>query len=196
MAKKREYGDQSLPSPAEMATFLEKDLGNDLRWLFDAAVIWSLTDSAPIDPKSLGRHADVHTMHAAVALARCIYEFYFDPGERFPDDARARHFCRAWTATPTSEYATYFAPGAPANKRVLHLAYGRSQQSGGTGQQGDDHLNRRVLAAAKDLLNVTQAFAQSVEPCFKPSAKVALDLALSEARHASTSLGTANPLEP
>lgn len=202
----RSYGDSTLPSPDEMKQFLEEDLYNDLRWLFDAAVVRQAaderrrskdkdTDKPDPDLKTLGRHADVHTMHASVALARSLYEFFFSSKEIHSDDARARHFSRDWDEPPSDCYKEYFAGGKPANKRLLHPIYGRANHSGGTGHEGPDHLNEQVIAAARDLHQITLRFINKMEDKeFKASAKKALEDALYEAQDASESLHIANPL--
>lgn len=191
---RRERGDPTLPPQSEMQRFLADDLRNDLRWLCDAAVVWEAADSLETDMRTLQRHADVHTMHASFSLARSLYEFFFDRCERYRDDARARHFCSAWDETPSALYTGYFAPGKPANKRILHLPYGRPLHSGGTGYAGPDHLNQQVVPVARDLLAITRRFLTGVEPVFTTSAQRALDGALFEAENASKQLGRTNPL--
>ena len=194
MIARRQLGDRTLPTQSEMQRFLAEDLRNDLRWLCDAAVVWDAANTLGTDLETLQRHADVHTMHASVTLARSLYEFFFDPSERHPDDARARHFCRTWDETPSALYVSYFALSKSANKRVLHLVYERAAHSGGTGHAGRDHLNKQVVAVARDLLRITERFIAKVEPEFKESARTALNGALYEAEDASKALGRPNPL--
>jgi hypothetical protein len=192
--KARTYGDSNLPSQCDRQRFLEEDMYNDLRWLFDAAVIWKAADERGTDLTTLGRHADVHTMHASVALARSIYEFFFDSIERYPNDARARHFSKTWDENRSDCYDKYFAVKGPANKRLLHPIYGRAAHSGGAGHEGPDHLNKQVIEAVRDLLEITKRFIEKAEDEFKASAQVGLDKALCEAKHASESLSIENPL--
>jgi len=74
------------------------------------------------------------------------------------------------------------------------LVYGRSAHSGGTGHEGTDHLNRQVLAFAKDLHRLTRNFATSVEPKFRGSVEAALKKAFDEADRAAKRYGIVNPL--
>ena len=168
--------------------FLEKDLYDALRWTFVSAVAWHAGD---------GRPERVLGMNTNFVQTRALYEFYFTRGSE-PDDARASHFCQAWTKPESPLYLKYMRRGTPANKRVFHLVYGRSSaaNAGGPGHDGSDHLKNQVLAFAKDLRRITERFIECVEPQFHSIVRATLDKALVEAEKTANFYGIPNPFVP
>jgi hypothetical protein len=82
----------------------------------------------------------------------------------------------------------------PANKRVFHLVYNRSVHSGGSGQDGADHLKNQVLEFAKDLRSLMEQFMNSADTVFRDSIRQALDNALREAKLTADLHGVPDPL--
>jgi hypothetical protein len=110
---------------------LEFDFFNSLRWLFVNAVVWHASANDKLA-----------TMYTCFVEARALYEFYFSKHTSQPDDARAKHFAKSWSEPESVLYLKYMSSHAPAQKRLFHLVYGRSQpqNAGGSGQEGSDHL--------------------------------------------------------
>jgi hypothetical protein len=176
----------------ERIKFLENDLADALKGLFVGAVIWKAADTSEICPfqKGIG-------MFASFLQARALYEFYHSKGSGKDDDARAKDFAPAWDVAQQSDlYKQYMAPGRPANKRLFHLVYFRSEHSGGPigEHDGPEHLKNRVLDFAKDLIRLTEDFINSVEPQFHESAERALQTGRTGGNEAAKACGIANPL--
>jgi hypothetical protein len=173
----------------EKKELLEKDLYNELRWLFVAAVTWFASEN------SCGNRDPLATI-ASLTHARALYEFFYGGERPDGDDARAFHFCAAnsWNPGKTSLYLNYMASGQPANKRVFHLVYNRSNHAGGPGHDGPDHVKNQVLNFAKDLAQLTEEFIRCVEPKFKNVVGTALENARAEAKKTADSCGITSPL--
>jgi len=169
--------------------FLDDDLYDALRWLFEGAVAWQAASTLP----ERYRHQRVLGMYTSLVQARALYEFFYSCSKK-ADDARAIDFAPSWNESTSTLYTTYMASGKPSNKRVFHLVYDRSARSGGTGHDGPDHLKNQVLEFAKDLCRVTHVFAGCVKPEFRDNVQAALQKALSEAESAAQFYGIANPL--
>ncbi len=177
------------PTLDEKRNFLNEDLADALKGLFVGAVIWVAADTSELCPfqKGLG-------MFTSLVQARALYEFY-SPKPADYDDARASHFAPNWGRTGVTRLCTkYMGRGMPANKRVFHLVYGRSAHAGGPGHDGPDHIKNQVLEFAKDLRDLTERFAQSVDTDFRESVQRALQKALKGATEAAHGCGIANPL--
>jgi hypothetical protein len=170
----------------EKKEFLEKDLFDALRWSFVSAVTWYATE---------GRPERVLGMNTNFVQARALYEFYFTRGSK-PDDARAFDFAPSWTESASPLYLKYMKNETPANKRVFHLVYGRSDavNAGGPRDDGSDHLKNQVLEFAKDLRRLTEDFIGCVEPEFQGIVRTALNRALSEAKKTADNYGIPNPI--
>lgn len=80
----------------EKKELLEKDLHNELRWLFVGAVTWAASGNSSEDKDPL-------SMIASLTHARALYEFFYTRATR-PDDARALQFCSAWNPSKTTLY--------------------------------------------------------------------------------------------
>lgn len=138
-------------------------------------------------------------MNTNFVQARALYEFYFDQKDTKqskPDDARAHDFAGSWSETGTDLYLKYMRGGAPANKRVFHLVYGRSSaaNAGGPGHDGADHIKNQVLEFAKDLHRITERFIECVDPQFRVIVRTTLNKALVEAAKTADCYGIQNPL--
>jgi hypothetical protein len=70
------------------------------------------------------------------------------------------------------------AKNTPAQKRVFHLVYHRSDFSGGSAGDESDHLKNRVLDFAKDLKRLTSEFGAA---CVKREHREAVESALRKA---------------
>jgi hypothetical protein len=177
-----------IATPAERNEFLEKDLLDALRWLFVGAVTWHATKGQP--GCALG-------MYTNLVQARALYEFYFAPEGSKPDDARACNFTSSpWTEPPSTLYVNYMAKETPANKRVFHLVYRRSdpRNAGGPDDDETDHLKNQVLNFAKDLRRITEAFVACTKPELHAIAQTALAKALAEAQATADRYSIRNPL--
>jgi hypothetical protein len=84
----------------------------------------------------------------------------------------------------------------PANKRVFHLVYGRSDaaNAGGPGHDGPDQLKNQVLEFAKDLRRLTEVLINHAERDFRSIIRTALDKPFNEAQNAADYYGISNPL--
>jgi hypothetical protein len=194
--------------------FLKDDLSDALKGLFVGAVVWEAADKAEkAEKKELCPFLKRLAASASFVQARALYEFY-DPknppdklkGEK-GETAHASHFGK-WTEMEfTSDelklFEKYirgqkatgvFRTNSPINKRVFHLAYDRSDFSGGLGQDGSDHLKNQPLEFATNLHDITKKFIEKVEGRFRESAKAALEKAREGARQAATGCNIANPL--
>jgi hypothetical protein len=174
------------PTKDRMKDFLENDLYDALRWLFVSAVTWHATD---------GRPERVLAMNTNFVQARALYEFYFNK-KCGRDDARASRFASQWTEPGSPLYRKYMSSNKPANKRMFHLVYGRSNpaNAGGSGHEGPDHLKNQVLPFANDLRRITERFIGCAKQQFRGSAQNALDRALIEAKKTADSYYVRNPL--
>lgn len=192
--------------------FLEDDLSDALKGLFVGAVVWEAADRAE-KAKEKERCPFLKRLAATESFvqARALYEFYTPtkdkPKGEKGEPAYASHFGQ-WTEKEfgvdvSGLFEKYMegrkAPGvfrtnSPANKRVFHLAYDRSDFSGGSGQDGSDHLKNQPLKFATNLRDITEKFIEKVEPPFRDSAKTALEKAREGARQAATGCNIANPL--
>lgn len=181
-----------VPGPARSTkeTFLRQDLYDALRWLFVSAVSWEAMRQRP---GLCAANQDAISMLASLTQARALYEFFFAKGQH-DDDARASHFAPQWNPSITPLYTTYMDDRKPTNKRVSHLVYNRPAHAGGPGHEGPDHLNKQVLAIAKDLRSLTEQFANAADPDFRDAIREALQSALEGARRAADHYGIANPL--
>lgn len=173
---------------SEKVAFLRDDFYDSLRWLFVGAIAWEADKSA-----RRIRHQAVLGMYAAAVQARALYEFFY--AETRTDDARAADLVAVgWSPNKTHLYSAYMAAGKPANKRMFHLVYRRDRHSGGTGQDGPDHLKNQVVKLAIDLLGLSRDFVKALGPMLQPHAQQALDRALEEAAAAAAEYGIANPI--
>ena len=69
-------------------------------------------------------------------------------------------------------YSDYMDNESPANKRVVHLVYGRSHHAGGPANDETYHIKNQVLSFAKELLKFTREFATRIDQDFRGSATV------------------------
>lgn len=176
-------------TPEDEKDFLEKDLYDALRWLFVGAVNWYATFNRP----ELCPHQRVLGMYTTFVQARALYDFFYKKTGH-PDDAVAVHFFESeseWKPDETRLYTDYMKGERPANKRVFHLVYRRSEHSGGLPgeHEGPDHLKHQVLAFANDLRKLTKLFISCVDERHKDSAKSALVKALDDAERAARDCG-------
>src|ERR1039458_6813092 len=165
-----------VPDRPRQEKFLAQDLYNTLRYLFEAAIAWK---AALEHPKRAARHQIVFGMYTSLVEARALYEFFYSNRDT-NDDARACHFARPGWNPPkeTRLYSEYMKRLKPANKRVFHLVYNRSNHAGGTGLE---ELKNQVLEFAKELRCLTEEFARNAEPVFHAGIQSALRNALEEA---------------
>lgn len=194
--------------------FLKDDLSDALKGLFVGAVVWEAADRAEkAKEKELCPFLKELAASASFVQARALYEFYNPKktdkprGER-GETAHASHFGE-WTDKEFTndeldlfekyirgpEATGVFRTNSPINKRVFHLAYDRSDFSGGLGQDGSDHLKNQPLEFAANLRDITKKFIEKVEDRFRESAKTALEKAREGARQAATGCNIANPLQ-
>lgn len=172
----------------EKVAFLQEDFYDSLRWLFVGAIAWEAAKT-----KDRVRHQAVLGMYTASVHARALYEFFYAPAR--DDDARAAHLVAgAWSPKKTHLYSTYMARGKPANKRMFHLVYRRDRHSGGTGQDGPDHLKNQVVNFAVDLLALSRDFVNALGPTLQPHAQQAVNQALDEAAKEAVECGIPNPI--
>jgi hypothetical protein len=181
----------------EKNEFLEEDLTDALKWLFVGAVAWQATDPKENQPERCC-HQKVLAMYTSLVQARALYEFYYDvKPNRKPDDARVRDFAPSWVVPKRHYYSKYMDGGAPANKRVFHLVYGRNRHSGGRGGSDEsEDLKNQVLAFAKELREITEEFVKCAEPQFVRLVQAALENGLNEAESVAGEgcFNIANPL--
>jgi hypothetical protein len=65
--------------------------------------------------------------------------------------------------------------------------------SGGTGHEGQDHLNKQVVSAAEDILGLTKKFVLMIDDvALRAEAQSALDGALAEADTVAKAYGVTN----
>jgi hypothetical protein len=179
------------PTLEDRKKFLEDDLSDALKGLFVGAVVWSAADKSELCPfqKGLG-------MFTSLVQARSLYEFYSSKRATAYDDARAHDFAPSWAGRESALYNEYMVKGKPANKRVFHLVYFRSERSGGPTNEhdGPKHIKNRILEFAKDLRRLTEEFIKCVEPHFRDSVERGLEKALKGADEAANGCDIANPL--
>jgi hypothetical protein len=179
--------------------FLKKDLSDTLCWLYVGAVTWK---AAPPNVKhERCPHQRALGMFMTFMQARALYEFFYNPPKKRknpPEDGDsvwAGDFTtQPWNEPESHLYKHYMGNKTPAQKRAFHLAYGRSGYSGGTGDEGADHLNNQIVEFAKDLHRLTEKFAKCVKPQFRESVEIALKKAFDEAEHIAISYGISNPI--
>lgn len=171
-----------MPTADEKQDFLKDDLRDSLRWLFVGAIAW---EAARKQPDRCGNQ-DVLGMYTNLVQARALYDFFYKKSQR-DDDAEARQFAPSWTEDGCGNllYRDYMAAEMPANKRVFHLVYKRSEHTGGPGHDGPEHLKDQVVKFAEDLRKLTELFIDRVEPVFRNNAQFALSEALNDARRAA-----------
>jgi hypothetical protein len=179
-----------MPTSDEKQAFLKDDLRDSLRWLFVGAIAWEASQRRP----ELCGNQNVLGMYTSLVQARSLYDFFYKRGRRH-DDAEARHFAPSWTddGHNNTVYQRYVARESPANKRVFHLVYNRSEHAGGPGHDGPDHLNKQVIEFANNLRGVTAVFIESVEEVFRENAQSALWEAIKDAERAAEKYGIALP---
>src|SRR5271169_2288093 len=120
------------PTIDEQKKFLEDDLSDALKGLFVGAVVWEAAHNSEQCPFQQGLG-----MMTTLVQARALYEFYSSKNATAYDDARAKQFASSWTGTNSILYNDYMAGKKPANKRVFHLVYFRSEHSGGPVNEHD-----------------------------------------------------------
>jgi hypothetical protein len=184
--------------------FLKKDLADALKGLFVAAVVWTAAAEAErTHKKEICPFLKGIAASASFVQARALYDFYDPKKSRKPkgfqgENACASHFAQKpeWTERDFQSdlYDRYLDNQSPANKRVFHLVYDRSDFSGGIELDESDHLKNQPLGFAKDLHNVTKYFITRVEECFRDAAKTALEDASKAADQAAAGCGIQNPL--
>lgn len=177
----------------EKNDFLENDFYDSLRWLFVGAVTWKAMQQRP---DLCTANQIVTSMLASLTQARALYEFFFaDPRARKPDDARACDFAHLkWNPPPSFLYTTYMGTGKPTNKRISHLVYNRSAQSGGSSANEADHLKNQVLNFSIELRDLTKELTRQADPAFSTGIQNALEKALAEAQLTANHYGITNPL--
>jgi hypothetical protein len=185
-------------STADQNQYLRDDYYNSLRYLFEGAIAWHAWKHADSSSDVICRHQGVLGMYTAFVEARVLYEFFHNHKSRGnnSDDARADDFTSSsWRANESTVYRDYLAALKPANKRMFHPVYRRSQHSGETATSGP--LKEQVLEAAKDLRDVAEEFIKHIiDPVSRGHAQIALERALTEAQKAADHYGLANPLDP
>jgi hypothetical protein len=182
--------------------FLKKDLADALKALFVAAVVWTAAAEAERTHKKENcPFVKGIAASANFVQARALYDFYNPKKSRKPrgvpgETACADHFAQNWTEKDFQSYLydRYLDDQKPANKRVFHLAYERSDFSGGKELDESDHLKNQPLGFAKDLHDITKHFITRVEERFRDAAKTALEDAIKAANQAAAGCGIPNPL--
>jgi hypothetical protein len=186
---------------ADRKRFLQEDLYNALRYLFEGAIAWDAwkrteEKAAKGEPHpAVFRHQGVLGMCTTFMEARALYEFFHKHARRRidSDDARADDFASTWRADESEVYKDYMAHLKPANKRMFHLVYRRSAQSGETATKGP--LKEQVLNFAKDLRDLTKEFIKHTDDTVSCElARAALHNALNEAQKAADHYRITNPL--
>ncbi|HXM13040.1 MAG TPA: hypothetical protein VN946_24020 [Terriglobales bacterium] len=187
-----------MPSHEEKLSFLREDLLDTLKWLFVGAIAWEGAKNRNLcrfdaEKRACSPKLTVMAMYTTLNLARTLYEF-FHTENRGGDNARAVDFSTSWDRSARSQvYINYMAPGMPVNKRISHLVYNRALHSGGTGHEGQDHLNKQVVSAAEDILGLTKKFVLMIDDvALRAEAQSALDGALAEADTVAKAYGVTN----
>jgi hypothetical protein len=193
--------------------FLRDDLSDALKGLFVSAVVWKAADrTEKAKEKELCPFLKGIAASATFVQARALYEFYNPEKTDKPkgekgEPAHASHFGR-WTkrefTTGSPELFERYIEGqkatgvfrknSPANKRVFHLSYDRSDFSGGSGPDGPDHLKNQPIEFATNLRDITERFIATVDDRFRDSAMTALRKALDGAGQAAQGCNITNPL--
>ncbi len=185
---------------ADRNQFLGEDFYNSLRYMFEGAIAWHAWKQATEKRErasSIFRHQGVLGMYTTFMEARALYEFFHNhaPRRSDSDDARADDFASTWRADKSGVYKDYMAHLKPANKRMFHLVYRRSEKSGETSTRGP--LKEQVLNVAKDLLEVTRKFVANIDDsACRELVRTALQKALDEGQKAAEHYCVANPLDP
>jgi hypothetical protein len=183
--------------------FLKKDLADALKALFVAAVVWrAAVEAARTHQKEVWPFVEGIAASACFVQARALYDFY-DPKKSRElsgvpgESAYASHFVsQKWTSGDFQSdlYDRYLDNQKPANKRVFHLVYDRSDYSGGSEADESDHLKNQPLRFAKELRAITKHFITRVDECYRDAATTALDGAIKAANEAAEGCGIPNPL--
>jgi hypothetical protein len=171
----------------DKATLLEADLADCLRWLLVAAVTWKAGSRRQAVP-----HQQVLAMNTAFTQARALYEFFYSRSGG-GDDARATDFISDWTPAKSSAYLGYMSAGRPANKRIFHLVYRRTEHAGGVEPDESDHLKNQVVAVAEELVGLAREFVGRLDPELQPYGQTAFKLALDEAARCADAYSIRNP---
>jgi hypothetical protein len=171
--------------------------------LFEGAIAWDAWKQTQ-DKAAKGkpcpvifRHQGALGMYTSFMEARTLYEFFHKHGTRKDDDdsARADDFASKWKANESDVYKDYMAHSKPANKRMFHFVYLRSEKSGKTRTKGP--LKEQVLNVAKDLRDLAREFIEHIDDSVsRELARTALQKALGEAQKAVDHYRIANPLAP
>jgi hypothetical protein len=181
----------------EKEKFLECDLFDALKGLCVGAVTWQA------HPEEKDHHyLRALGMYINFMQARALYEFFGDKpskGHKNPlqkgSTAWAGDFTRNnWQEPTTPLYNRYMDNQKPALKRVFHLAYVRSEYSGGNERDEKQDLKNQVVNFAKDLIQLTEKFIKCIEPEFKDQAESALKRARDAAQELADDYKITNPL--
>lgn len=179
-------------SSQDMERFLREDLRDALTGLFVGAVSW---EAHPEQSDQRGVRG--LAMFTSLVQARALYEFFFEHAPSPPmigGNASAFQFAPSWVPKDArSLYAHYMGKGAPAQKRVFHLVYGRSGYSGGSAPDESDHLKNQVRELTRDIRDLTSEFALDLHPPFRGLVENALQRALETARDVARGYGIALP---
>lgn len=180
--------EKRIPDLNAQLEFLEEDLLDSLKWLFVGAITWQADKERP----QRCPHQRAIGMFTSIVQARSLYDFYYKVS--FSDDARAKSFATDWTPKACSLLDDYLGNQKAANKRIFHLVYWRSERGGGKGDESCD-INEQVLELAKEVLQITRSFVESVDPHFREAAHGALRMALKEAQDTATAYDVENPFK-
>lgn len=176
-------------------SFLNDDLYDALKWLFVGAVTWYAHPEA--EDKDYLRALGMFT---CFVQARALYEFFYCAAKTPAPAAKgstafAQQFVPLWKANdPQKLYEQYMAKDTPAQKRVFHLVYGRSEFSGGTAVDESEDLKNQVLSFAKDLKRLTEEFASCLAGRDRQLVEDALQNALQASETLAKRYGKSNPL--
>jgi len=172
--------------------FLKLDLHNALKELFIGAITWN----AHPQPKDTHYLRDLG-MFTSFVQARALYEFFYKKTVsplQAGLDASAYHFAASWKPCDHHDlYKNYMGHWTPAQKRIFHLVYGRSDFSGGTAPNESDHLKNQVVAFAKDLKRLTEEFAGCVSEEYRDIVRGALERALKDGEALAEKYNIADP---
>ncbi len=169
----------------QLKKFLEEDLFDSLRWLFEGAIAWKAEQEKT-------RHQKVLAMYTSLVQARSLYDFFFKEALK-NDDARLVHFT-GWK--PENAFCKkYLDHGQAGNKRIFHLVYNRSQHNGGESNSEHDHLKEQVLEIAKTFFDLTKEFVNRANQNYKDTIQQVLNKTILEAREAAEFYGIDNPFK-
>lgn len=98
-------------SDAEKNRFLEVDLYNAFRYLFEGAIAWWAWKTPNQNDPAICRHQGVLGMYTAFMEARALYDFFHTRKRNNGDgdNALADHFVRNWKANQSDVYKDYMA---------------------------------------------------------------------------------------